>query len=153
MKVFWWCVDHGNPEKKVNAPPDMHVTREESMTNAAHPNPWSFRLSANFMTHSFSSSLTGSVSYSTVMCFTISCQKMRLVKLNIGNMFVLPHKLKNMLHRILISRRPSPATVDVAVRVSHPTRREEHSLLVALPHPLYYVGLRQGYYRRWWTVC
>jgi len=36
MKVFWWYVDQGNLEKKVNAPPDMHVTREESMTNATH---------------------------------------------------------------------------------------------------------------------
>jgi hypothetical protein len=73
------------------------------------------------MTHSFSSSLTKSANYSSVKFSTVSCQNMRLLQSNTGNVFVLPPKLKNNVTQNLISRHPCLAKVDVAVRVSHPT--------------------------------
>ena len=84
---------------------------------------------------------------------TVTCQNMRLLQWNISNMFVLPPKLKNNVTQdfdqptSLFSQGGCCRT-----RLSS-YRREEQSSLVALPHPLCHVGLRQGYYRRWWTLC
>jgi hypothetical protein len=79
---------------------------------------------------------------------------MRLLQYsNIGNMFVLPPKLKNNVTQDFDQPTSLFSQGGCYRACLSSYGREEQSSLVALPHPLYLVGLRQGYYPRWWTLC